>query len=390
VLKFDGAFAQIALLAGSLRAAQRRSGAASLRSIFLCAALVTAFLGFARTADGHVMGVSTGDYTPAGSRVGAEIALRTADAALAVPGLDADGDGRVSQAEVDRAAAALKAAFFDPLEVLADGAPCTPALEGALLDPPDGLRLRASFACAAAPSRLHLRFGFLDRMPSDHRHLATVHLARGDVEALAVFTRPDMELLLGEAPSRGFVSFLRGGIEHILTGADHLAFLTALVLGGTLIARDLKKFTQIGPLMAMLTAFTIGHSISLGVATLAGFAPSPRFIEPAVALSVAYVGAENLFARSVGHRWVLTFPFGLVHGFALAGGLLPLGLPRAQLPAALFAFNLGVEAGQLLVLAILLPPLVWLRSRGWYPVGARALSAAIAIAGMAWFFQRIV
>lgn len=360
-----------------------------LTQIALAAAAAMAMLGLARTADAHVIGLSTGDYTPAGSRLEAEIALRMADAALAVGGLDADGDGRVSQTEVDRASIALEAAFFDRLDVVADGAPCTPTLERALLDPPDGLRLRASFACKGPPSRLHLHFGFLYQMPSDHRHLATAHLARGDVEALAVFTRPDMDVMIGGAPSSGFVSLLRGGIEHIVMGPDHLAFLLALVLGGTLVARKERSFTLLGPLLAMLTAFTVGHSVSLAVATLTGFAPSARFVEPAVALSVAYVGVENLFARAVRHRWVLTLPFGVVHGFAFAGGLIPLGLPRARLPAALLAFNLGVEVGQLLVLALILPPLVFLRSRAWYAQAARALSSTIAVAGIVWFVQRI-
>jgi hypothetical protein len=128
---------------------------------------------------------------------------------------------------------------------------------------------------------------------------------------------------------------------------------------------------------------------SLAIATLGGFAPGALFVEPAVALSVAYVGAENVFVRSVGHRWMLTLPFGFVHGFAFAGGLLPLGLPRSQFPTALFAFNLGVEAGQLVVLALLLPPLAALRSREWYGSAARLLSAAIVLAGVAWFIQRI-
>jgi len=139
----------------------------------------------------------------------------------------------------------------------------------------------------------------------------------------------------------------------------------------------------------MLTAFTVGHSLSLGVATLAGLAPGPRLVEPAVALSVAYVGAENLFASDLARRWRLTLFFGFVHGFAFAGGLIPLGLPREQLPLALFAFNLGVEVGQLSVLAVLLPPLAWIRSRGWYPRAARMVSAAIVFAGLVWFVRRV-
>lgn len=365
----------------------------TLAEIGLGAVVLTAVLVFSPLASAHVLGVSRGDYTPDGARVRVEIALRADDAALAVSGLDSDGDGRMSQAEVDRGGPALKAAFFDPLEVIADGVRCAAMLDEAVFDPPDGLRLRGTYACPRPPARLLLRFGFLDRMPSAYRHLATVHLPRGDVETLAVSTRPDLEVEVSETSSHGFISLLRGGIEHILTGADHLAFLLALVLGGTLVARghaDETLRARAGPLVAMLTAFTVGHSVSLAIATLGGFAPGARVVEPAVALSVAYVGAENLFARSVTHRWLLTFPFGLVHGFAFAGGLLPLGLPRAQLPTALFVFNLGVEAGQLLVLAALLPPLAWLRwSYSWYPTAARAVSAAIALAGITWFFQRL-
>jgi hypothetical protein len=371
---------------------------AHLTALNLCAAalqiaVIAALLLLPSAATAHVLGVSRGDYTPDGSRVHVEIVLRADDAALAVSGLDADGDGRVSQGEADRGRGALKADFFDALGVSADGARCSASLDDALLDPPDGLRLRATFQCPVQPVRLHLRFGFLDQMPATHRHLATVHLRRGDVETLAVLARPEFEVDVSEAPSSGFMSLLRGGVEHILTGADHLAFLLALVLGGTLVPGKQtpeKRGVRAGPLVAMLTAFTVGHSTSLAIATLGGFAPGARFIEPAVALSVAYVGAENLFAKSVAHRWVITFPFGLVHGFALAGGLLPLGLPRTQLPGALLAFNLGVEVGQLAVLALLLPPLGALHSRSWYPRVARILSVGIVIAGLAWFVQRVV
>lgn len=100
-------------------------------------------------------------------------------------GLDADGDGRVSTEELARARPATKAALLDPLTLTADGEPCVAALDDAALDPPECVRLRATYACPRAPSRLHLRFGFLDRMPPDHRHLATVHLPKGDIDVLA-------------------------------------------------------------------------------------------------------------------------------------------------------------------------------------------------------------
>jgi hydrogenase/urease accessory protein HupE len=342
----------------------------------------------ARPASAHVIGLSRGDYTPRGTEVVAEITLRLDDAALTVPGLDANADRTVTPDEIARSEPQLFAAFFGALEIDADGQRCTPSLDDAAFDAPDGLRLRATYACPLQPARLHLHFGFLDSMPSDHRHLATVHLpGGGDVDQLAVLARPDLDVEMSGGASHGFGSLLRGGVEHILTGADHMAFLLALVLGGTLVAGERMR---VGSLVAMLTAFTVGHSCSLAIATLGGFAPGARFVEPAVALSVAYVGAENLFTRSVQHRWMLTLPFGFIHGFAFAGGLLPLGLPRSQLPSALFAFNLGVEGGQLLVLAVLLPPLLMLRKRSWYPAAAKGLSALIVLAGVVWFLQRIV
>jgi hypothetical protein len=362
---------------GASRFSRTHAGACLVGTLLLLAT---------RSAGAHVIGVSRGEYTPAGSGLRAEITLRADDALRAVSGLDADGDGRLSQAELDRAHPAVKGAFFDPLVVEADGTPCTPSLDDASLDAPDGVRLQASYACNHAPSTLHLRFGFLERLPSDHRHLATAHLARGDVDVLALRARPDLTVALESGGSQGFLSLVRGGIEHILGGPDHLAFLLALVLGGTLVA---DRRTRVGSLVAMLTAFTVGHSAALVLATLGGLTPGPRLIEPAVALSVAYVGAENLFARSVRHRWMLTLPFGFVHGFAFAAGLLPLGLARSQLPLALFGFNLGVETGQLLVLAVLLPPLILLRSRAWYRTSARVLSAVIVLAALVWFVQRV-
>ena len=173
---------------------------------------------------------------------------------------------------------------------------------------------------------------------------------------------------------------------HILTGADHVAFLLAVVLGGTLVPDSRARLRA---LVAMLTAFTVGHSASLAIATLGGFAPGARFVEPAVAASVAYVASENVLGRGVQQRWVLTLVFGFIHGFALAGGLIPLGLPREELPAALFGFNLGVEVGQLAVLAVLLPLLAPIARRRWYPAAVRVVSGGIVVAGVVWFVRRI-
>src|SRR5262249_30813916 len=117
-------------------------------------------------------------------------------------------------------------------------------------------------------------------------------------------------------------SMLKLGVEHILTGADHLVFLLGLILVGG----------RWRSLVGVVSAFTLAHSITLALAALSVFAPSPRIVEPAIALSIAYVGVENLFVKDASKRWRITFPFGLIHGFGFAGALREIALPRAELP----------------------------------------------------------
>ena len=142
--------------------------------------------------------------------------------------------------------------------------------------------------------------------------------------------------------------------------------------------------------LIVVTAFTVAHSITLARAALGVVAPSPAVVEPAIALSIAYVGVENWFVKDAGKRWLLTFPFGLIHGFGFAGALREIAVPRADLPIALVSFNLGVEAGQVAVLAVVLPLLLRLRRLDWFvPAGVRVLSSGVACAGLVWFVLRI-
>jgi hypothetical protein len=139
-----------------------------------------------------------------------------------------------------------------------------------------------------------------------------------------------------------------------------------------------------------VTAFTLAHSITLALAALSIFAPSPRFVEPAIALSIAYVGLENLFVKDASKRWRITFPFGLVHGFGFAGALREIALPRAQVPIALVSFNLGVELGQLAVLSIAVPLTLAVRNARWFGNrGVKLLSGAIAVGGLVLLILRL-
>ncbi|HMY21879.1 MAG TPA: HupE/UreJ family protein, partial [Polyangium sp.] len=145
------------------------------------------------------------------------------------------------------------------------------------------------------------------------------------------------------------------------------------------------------PLLLVITAFTLAHSITLGLSVLGVWAPSPRIVEPLIALSVAYVGVENQFVENADTRWRITFPFGLIHGFGFAGALGEIQVPKADVPHALIGFNLGVEAGQLAALAVVLPLLHIARKRTWLDK-RRIQWASWVICGLGcvWFVLRIM
>jgi hydrogenase/urease accessory protein HupE len=179
--------------------------------------------------------------------------------------------------------------------------------------------------------------------------------------------------------SRGAGSFFPLGIEHILTGYDHLVFLLALILRGG----------NIWSLLKIITAFTVAHSITLALAALNIIVLPERLIEATIALSIAYVAAENLFLKhAVSHRWAVSFLFGLVHGFGFSNVLRELGLPKEGLAWSLLNFNLGVETGQAIAVLITVPALFWLRRFRWEPKVVIAVSAVVLIAGLGLFVDR--
>ena len=186
-------------------------------------------------------------------------------------------------------------------------------------------------------------------------------------------------------PTFSFRNYLHLGVEHILTGYDHLLFLGALLV----VCRSLRGF------LTIITCFTLAHSLTLGLAALDIVSLSPRIVEPLIAASIVYVATENLLRRGQEPkgRGYLTFTFGLIHGFGFAGALKATGLGRdmASVALPLFSFNLGVEIGQMLVAAICLP--VWWQLRKIKQVeryGVIAVSAIVAVAGLYWLLERTV
>jgi hypothetical protein len=216
--------------------------------------------------------------------------------------------------------------------------------------------------------------------PEDEADRTLVTLLRDGVPAgEAVLSATSQPVVIGENGSSALRRFLPVGIEHILLGADHIAFLLALLLPGG----------RMRSLLAVITAFTVAHSVTLAMAVMGLVHPIPWLVEGVIALSIVAAAGENLLShgtRGAGVRAMYAAGFGLVHGFGFAGALGEVGLPQQVLGWALAGFNLGVEIGQLGIVLVVVPTLAW--------VGRRELvlkygSIAIMGAGLYWTVTRL-
>jgi HupE/UreJ protein len=272
----------------------------------------------------------------------------------------------------------------------------------------------ARFFCGPDARTLHLRYDLVfDRDPY---HASYTRLLLGDVTpsddpsaSSIVFHNLAHEIAvdvrLPEPLWRSALLYLRLGVAHILTGYDHLSFLMALLLAAGLRRRTSTRRNTVAEAatprqalrgtVAIVSAFTVAHSITLITQVLRPGWLSTRWVEPAIALSVAYVGFENLVSRSpraMWRRWLLVFGFGLVHGLGFASVLREIGLPRRGLLLSLLSFNLGVELGQLLVVGLALPIVVACARRApraferW---GLELGSGIIGAFGTVWLIVRL-
>jgi hydrogenase/urease accessory protein HupE len=346
---------------------------------WVAAALVLA----PRRADAHDVGLSRGDYELAAGVLTVHATFLQGELRGLMNGLDGDDDGTVTAAELAHARPHVGEVVAPGIVVHAGGAECPGTLDDARLDENDGIALLMRYRCPGEPREVDVDFALIDNLAADHRHLARILGPGAPTDILLSKENRTFRVVEGAASrssAHGVLSFFTMGVEHILHGYDHLVFLLGLVLVGG----------RPRSVLVVVTAFTVAHSITLALAVLGVWTPSPRLVEPAIALSIAYVGVENFFVHDVAKRWRITFPFGMIHGFGFAGALREAALSHADVPAALVLFNLGVEAGQILVLAVLLPALFVLRKASWFRTrGVQVISAAIVVAGLAWFVARI-
>jgi len=341
----------------------------------------------------HTVGLSQGVYRLAGDEVSAELYFSPAE-------LEASLDGE-SDAPLITRRDEIAAMIVDGIEVSSEGQRCPGELGDLELIAADdadrdGLRVRARFQCPSTPALVTLELEFLAQLSRGHRHLVTAKVAgkvTGKSESATtvaysaqpsfqINASPSAEGVVVQAASDSVAwPLFSYGFEHILTGYDHLVFLFGLiVIGGRLRA-----------IFFAVTAFTIGHSLSLCAGVFELWVPSSAWIEPLIALSIAYVGIENFIVKDLDRRWRITMPFGFIHGFGFAGALQEISVDSGQLPIALLNFNLGVEAGQIAALAVALPLLALARHKKVLTEkGTKVLNASIVVAGLFWFGERIL
>jgi len=372
----------------------------------LCAALVLMALCWAPAAVAHS---SSNSYLALSAPDGqlslrADIHLRDVDLIF---DLDHDRDGQVTWGETQARSAELKTWLGQGIALSALGQGCT--LGDADLQASqhaDGMYLSALWTpvCLGltdvAHASLALRYGLIFAQDNLHRGLLKVDLPGNQSSALLSPERPEAQVSVADSRAwRVFGRYAIEGVWHIWIGIDHIVFLLSLLVLAPLQSSRQRVVhwqaaKQARPVvldvLAVVTAFTVAHSITLGLTITGWLTPPADLVEPAIALSVVLAALNNLLGFSALQRWRLALVFGLVHGFGFASVLLDLGLPTSSLLAALGGFNIGVELGQLAIVGVFLP-LAWaLRRTRFYRWGVvTGGSVAIVVLGVFWTLQRI-
>lgn len=361
--------------------------------------LAALFLGLAlaATCKAHELSVGHVDVQVpgAGGEIRVELDLAIRDLALTIP-LDANGDESVTWGELLAAQEDLETLVSAGLRLADAAGPCRLEPTGLGTRRYDDGAYATLVLSAQCGSSVALRIDYQLLFATDPQHRALVTVRRGEGVFTAIARQGAATIAVPASTGNPFASFVREGIGHILSGYDHLAFLICLLLPAPLLwtpsgwrpASGWRPVT--GQMVRLVTAFTLAHSVTLSLAVLGWVRPASLWIEAGIAASVLLAAVNNLKPLVVRRLWLVTFGFGLLHGFGFAGALLELGLPERSRLIALLGFNVGVELGQLAVVALVLPLLFWLGRKPWYPRLVMGLaSALVALLAAYWLFERL-
>jgi hypothetical protein len=374
------------------------------RAVLVVATFVTLF---ASTAIAHKASDSLLTLEREGIQIRGQwdIALRDLDIAI---GLDADGNGDIQWNEVKAKHAEIASYALSRLSLQADDKPCSLNVTEHLLDRhTDGTYavLRLDGLCKTNSTDAALKVDYRLLFDIDAQHRGLLKLTDNGQTRSAIFPANNavQEFRLHETKSASSMSgFIADGIKHIAIGFDHILFLVVLLLPAVLV-RNEKNGPRWLPVTtfrkalfnvaSIVTAFTIAHSITLSLATIGVVTPPARWVEILIAVSVAITAIDNvtpIFPPSLRQRrWLIAFVFGLIHGFGFASVLQELNLPSADLVLSLVGFNIGVELGQLALVAVLLPVAYLFRARSVYlRIVLAGGSMLIAFIASGWLLER--
>jgi hypothetical protein len=374
--------------------------AAARRRPYLAIAVVVLGIGFARTAHAHKPSDSILVLSPGveGGSGRWDIAIRDLDDVLA---LDAEGDGRVTWGELRAREADVAFYATSRLTLRTPAGACRLSIAGSgttVSHHSDGayLSLPLAFRCPSTVSEIDYRLLF--DVDPQHRGLLRVDDGRGGAQPILLTARDHRRALdwSGDTAARhSFASFVAEGVRHIWGGPDHVLFLIALLLPAVLRRHDgaWVAVPAIRPALAdvvrTVTAFTAAHSLTLSLAALHVLHMPARLTETAIAASVVLAAVNNIWPVFGRDRWVVAFALGLLHGFGFASVLGDVGLPPARLVSSLLGFNLGVELGQLAIVAGCLPVAYLVRrSAAYRRFTVPGVSAALAVVAVVWLVER--
>jgi hypothetical protein len=327
-------------------------------------------------------------------------------------GLDENGDGRITWAEIESRRGDIAALAAGHLQASREGKPCPAQMSDLLVTEHAGephLALQFQVSCpTAAPARsaskaaapLTLSATLFFEKDATQRTLIDVATTAGQFTSVLSPSAPQWTEPMAPSALRTFATFVGQGMWHVWIGYDHLAFLLLLLLPGVLKSigagwrgatwQGTTRFSETArDLLRIITAFTLAHSITLALAATDTVQVPVRPIEIAIALSIVIAGVLNLFPAAARARLALAFGFGLIHGFGFANALAELGSHGAALVPTLAGFNVGVELAQISLVALVLPLLLRARNSSFYAWRFMpATSLVTAMAGAAWLAAR--
>lgn len=322
---------------------------------------------------------------------GAELSVQvdTVDAALAL-GLPVTADAdRLARHDV-----LLRGWLAAGIVVEGEGGPCRGRAHApSFTETDDGkpvVKVALDYACPAPSGALTLRDETVFAEDPDHETFVSV--VTPDGRETHVLRGGDRQVALGTvaSPLQTLRAFVREGAIHLVTGYDHMLFLLSLVLSAGMLAKVAGMRRSLRDVAFVVTAFTIGHSLSLVASALGWVSLPSQLVESAIAASIIVVAALNIARPEarVAKPWIAG-AFGLIHGFGFSSVLADVGLPSAHRALALFGFNVGIELAQLAFVVVVMMPLVWAAGHRRYPlVVVRGGSLAIAACGCVWLVER--